>query len=275
MSNPCPICDKPIADTAYVCHVCVTDLARRLRDSARDWPDLEDAIGRRMILRSRTTGTRKPQPGDELALAHETPLLINPAAMEQADIITNTATTWARHVIEERGHAAPTGRTPTQAALTYLADNLGWLAHRPEAEEAFDELHCIRRDMEAAIDNPPPMRFVGPCGVCDRELYSRIGAIEVTCEPCDLTYNVEDRLADLMEQMKDHLDRPGVIAAALRSITKRDVRREHIGSWAQRNLIMVKGRDRDGRPLYRIGDVLEVYDKQQERHAARHAKSTA
>ena len=43
-TNPCPICDHPIADTAYVCHRCARSLATQLLRAARLWRDLEDSL---------------------------------------------------------------------------------------------------------------------------------------------------------------------------------------------------------------------------------------
>lgn len=130
---PCPRCDKPIADTAYVCAVCARKLADDLREAVALWVNLQETVGRA----TRTTG--RPQAGGhkvtrhgptcrgmtcdhesceaiwkarhraltEQPLPHEDAPLISLSAAEDSWIVTNTATTWARHISEQRGIPIP------------------------------------------------------------------------------------------------------------------------------------------------------------------------
>ena len=56
--NPCPICDHPIADTAYVCHRCARSLATQLLRAARLWRDLEDSLAGQGATRAGRDGSR-------------------------------------------------------------------------------------------------------------------------------------------------------------------------------------------------------------------------
>jgi len=145
---PCPICGKPISDTAYVCHRCTLDLARRLLNAAHLWREVEVTLSRQAVVEAQ----RSASPTTALAYAgpycrpwceHEScrraadsqsaaamraldePYLVNEAALpfhyaaaEVEAVVGNTVTTWARHVSQERGVPIP---VPTERAL---ADDL-------------------------------------------------------------------------------------------------------------------------------------------------------
>lgn len=282
--NPCPLCDKPIADTAYVCHACAKRLARDLLRTGLRWDSIEDAIGRRLIVEragatkrtdrhalagpwcyggghdcghpschqvwlSRITSRQEPP------LAHEDPLLVSPEAIEAADVARNVFTTWALHVADERGIGTPADRLPT--VLSWLAHQATWLAHRVEAVEAFDELADAVAVVERAIDTTSRRVYLGPCDVCQRDLYASPGKDEAECKPCALIYPVQARRDWLLEKAEDRLERGAEVCRALRNFGV-DVTPARLKMWAQRGRIVARGRDTLGRPLYRVGDVIAV-----------------
>lgn len=156
-TNPCPICDHPIADTAYVCHRCARSLATQLLRAARLWRDLEDSlaglghvsarqsppkpdltvlIGPRCADYScdhetcyaiaRSVSRAQARWRDEPPLAHEDrgPLRLGDIAAK--DDAGNTITTWAQHIAECRGEeipAAATARLLLDAPPQHLADD--------------------------------------------------------------------------------------------------------------------------------------------------------
>jgi len=131
--SPCPVCDRPIADTAYVCSTCADQLATDLRDCADLWDESEVTLTRQ----SRTTGgaggdrglrvTLGPfcrsceHPSCESAvhsqmrarmtgeppISNEEAMPMHYGASEARWAAGNTITTWARHVSEERGIPIP------------------------------------------------------------------------------------------------------------------------------------------------------------------------
>ena len=136
MNDPCPICGRPIADTAYVCARCVEHAAGELRRLASTWHEIETTITRQSVSVGVVGGTRRDtvvrgpvcrgmtcehescdviwrsrhRALTEPAIAHESATPANLAASEQAWIIRNTVTTWARHVRETRGIDIPVVR---------------------------------------------------------------------------------------------------------------------------------------------------------------------
>jgi hypothetical protein len=179
--NPCPVCGQPLADTAYVCHVCARTLTRRLLTAAVEWPDLETTLARQDAVQSRPGSA----PGDPVAyqgpycrpwcehescrravdtqasatiaavlrvnggdpLPHEGALPFSYAAAEAVAVAANTFGVWAHMVSSTRGSSRP---TPVVSP-----------ARRPpiEAEpgdEQVDELERARRRRRRTY-----------CGCCD------------------------------------------------------------------------------------------------------------
>lgn len=128
---PRPGCGIPIPDTAYVCTRCASILSVALRNAAANWDELEAAVARQSAISGDSGSATTPrtlhgptdipcQHGSCLtvrqsqlrAMWAESPIpgeknLISFAAHEDAWIVTNTATTWARLVEEETGRRVP------------------------------------------------------------------------------------------------------------------------------------------------------------------------
>lgn len=286
--NPCPVCDRPIADTAYVCHLCARALAKRLLRAATLWEDLEDAIsglghiGARQsppdpgatllgpwcdelncphiscwaVLRSVTRAQARWR--DEPPLAHETPGPLRLGDIAAKDDAGNTVTTWARHIGECRNEDIPVGRMQAGevGALVYLARHANWLMHRAEAEEARDELLHACDTIAVAVDCGAEQFYAGPCDVCGRDLYARPSAAVARCEPCDLEYPMQARREWLLQASEDRLVPASEMARAVTGLGS-PVTAERIRQWAARGRLLAHGFE-GTRPLYRVGDVLDL-----------------
>lgn len=145
----------------------------------------------------------------------------------------------------------------TRDSLLFLAANADWLMHRPEAEEAYDEILAALGQLRRTIDTAAPRDYAGPCDVCGRDMYARPGDVEVTCKPCALIYPMEHRREWLLDQADDELARATDIAKALTGFGH-DITRHRIGTWRDRGQLEPKGIDGIGRPLYRVGDVRKL-----------------
>lgn len=147
--------------------------------------------------------------------------------------------------------------TATADALRYIAGNVTFLSHHRDAEEAFDELEHICSLVDTAIDSRPPQVYAGPCDVCRRDMYAKEGAPDVECHLCHLTYPMEFRREYLLDKVVDQLANAATIAGAVTKLGE-DVTPEDIRKWAERGRLLAKGHDHRGRPLYRVGDVLDL-----------------
>lgn len=281
---PCPRrhtrCDRPLDGTAYACRACAEHLADRLHTAANLAGDLETTIARlgRTSTHNPTTD-RHPQPAN-LDAAHD------------AEAVRNTVTTWARHVADTRGlavhlyghhvvgplcragwgcrhHSCADIRTrrtadPLAATMRWLATQVTWLRHRPEAEEAVDELLDACRLTERTVDRRGPRWYAGPCDAqlpggqtCDTDLHAPTGAQVVRCPACGAEYDADARRNWLLDLADDSLHHAELIARALTGLgvlcTGSTVR-----NLAHRGRVTAHGHDTAGRPLYRVGDVREV-----------------
>lgn len=246
----CVRCLRPVADTGYACHGCATGLSVALLRAGLLMRELD------------TTIARLDQLGDGGASSAETPLFFDWDASDAAWAIRNTLTSWTRHICETRGITATS--TTNSGLAAWLAKQTGWLRMRPEAEEAFDELHNTTRHLRRTIDTHVERWYAGRCGVplldddgdCTADLYALPGAAWVTCPECGASFDAEDRKAELLDEVRDTLQNAETIARAL-SIWGWPTTSAQIRGYAFRGRIVPHGQD-GKRPLYRIGDVIEV-----------------
>lgn len=263
-----PGCDRPSPDAA-VCAGCGQRLSARLSEVAGLWPELETTVARQGRSGDPTPRAGHPAPAqpirpglgdprDDQQAGWPSGLPVDLAASEVADAVRNTVTTWARVIVEETGADPPTAGTA--ALLRWLARRCEWIRHQPWAVEAVDELGSLPGLIWRAVDRRrTERRYLGPCDVeqpgghCKGELYGRAGAAEVTCPACGIEHQVPERERWLARIVADRCYTAGEIAGAYPH-----VRADRIRQWAARGQIAQHGRDRLGRGLYRLGDVLEL-----------------
>ena len=148
-------------------------------------------------------------------------------------------------------------RASTPELLRFIADHLDWLAHRDDAETAFDELGTVHMLFEVTIGARVVGPYAGPCDICGRDLYAKTGATIVECRHCALEWDLEPRRAWLLGQVGDQLATAADLARALAGLGV-DVNPASIRKWRERKLLHPAGTDRSGRPLYRVRDVQEL-----------------
>jgi hypothetical protein len=165
--------------------------------------------------------------------------------------IWNTITTWARHCAEERG------LTITGTVASWLIGQVEWLRHRPEAPQAFDELHDAIRRLRRVVDQPPPRMFAGHCP-CGTSLYGIAGAPAVTCRSCGTTYDTEAQRGMLIDAAREQLFTAAELATlAVRAGYADDYQRTRnlINQWATRGLLVAHG-TWDGQPTYPFAETM-------------------
>ena len=284
----CPICGKPIPDNAYICRPCGLTLTTALNHIADLHSELDITLTRQARIGS-TNAAPPPEDAPEKdaknvefwgVAVQQNPFHIG--ASKVAHDVGNTITTWARVILEERGMELPPIPeppigpvcNPTECkhesctvirwhikdseithAAKFIAAHVWWLRHRPEAPEAYSDLVAIASQLERIIDQPPTLKYAGPCNICRKDLYAREGAGKVECRPCGMTYDMSGRREWLLECAEDRLERASLIAQAVTDLGS-PISADRIRKWAQRSQLIPHATDRLGRPLYRIGDVL-------------------
>ncbi|MBV2364278.1 hypothetical protein [Streptomonospora nanhaiensis] len=250
--TPCHLCGRPSGDDAYTCTTCADTLRAALREiTGHGLPhgldtDLDIALAKQ--------GTRPPD-GGRPNRACETPIPIDLRASEAAHILRNTLSTWVR-LIHADGSARPLPDDTLPAMAAWLLPLCGWLRHTHYGPEAIDEITTAVAQARRAVDTPPSLTYVGPCQ-CGHPVYARPGAPVATCRECGTSWGV----AEQRQWLRDAAEGMLMTAAQIARATSRESARvtaSTVRSWASRGRLVAHGHDRDGRPLYRLGDALDL-----------------
>lgn len=257
----CDRCGQLVHDQSYVCDRCSRDLARDLALVARLAGEVTVTVAR--LSRTGQPGRRvDPNP----------PLPVNLSAAYDHSAAVTVLLTWARHVSYERGDALPTVRLDRERPIAVLAlwlaapDRLRWLRHRPEADEAFDEMLDACRLLVRVVDRAAERWYAGRCGVdgCQAELYPVAGASTVICRDCGSRHDLDERKSDLLVQAEDQLASASWCAATLTRLGV-PCRTNTVVKWGARGRLLGHGVDALGHPLYRLGDVRDLVIEAQHR----------
>jgi hypothetical protein len=270
----CSRCDQPVGDQAYLCSRCGELLAKDLGDV----PALVEACVTTYTRRDqveRPGGTPvRTEPEEHWPLtARVQALPWDERASAAVRDLRAVLVSWAMLVVEERGVLAPADRLPVIAG--WLLGHVEWLRHHPAGPDASREMGDVVRRLRSAVDAPPALWFAGPCdgnglvsevgeeasgrdaGGCGRDVYAAPDQTQVACRWCGLTYEVDKRRQWLLDAAEDHLAHAELIGRAAAALGV-DVTPSAIRGYAHRGRIVEHATDRAGRPLYRIGDVLDV-----------------
>jgi hypothetical protein len=255
--NRCVVCERPTAD-GYAC----VDETRRAVEQLRQIVDMVPAA--RDVahnLSRRSGGGASGKPGSRLPL--------DLTATAKLDSVQNALTTWARHIAEERGI--------TRAAAVINAGGLsgvdGGSGQGDQSFDGTDDLDEFLVDIAAAARivagiarGPSAQKYLGPCGAdvlgefereCEGDVYARVYADGTvartgTCRTCRATVETDERIAWLDGEVRGHAFRAAEIAQAY------GLRANTIRVWATRGVLVAHGHDRDGKPLFNVGDVLDL-----------------
>lgn len=266
----CVCCGRPTPD-GYACVTCgITKPGEQLRSIADMTPAARDiAHG----LSRAEGGGASGKPGSRLPLN-----LRDTEALNQTERVL---TKWIDHIGPIRGHPRPwfthTG-DPIAIAATWLTGHLEWMRHQPDQEPDNDgntwgaqdflaDVAAAARVVAGIARGPAAQRYLGPCGAeipvgtlaepdrvheCEGDIYARDGATTGRCRTCGAEVATDLRRAWLDGEVRSHAFRAAHIAEAY------GVRANTIRVWADRGRLVAHGHDGEGRPLFNVGDVLDL-----------------
>ncbi len=254
MQNRCSTCPRPVPDTAFGCLVCAQDLAGLLDQLAAVLPELDVTIARQDRLGS---GGARPA-------GAEVPLPYRPQVAERAAAIRSELSTWARTVHDETGHE-PVGVTGS-ALARYLGQATGWARYRQQWPEFHAALRPLFGSTVHLIDRPAAKIYLGPCRamnadtglVCWTDVLASPGAVVGQCRQCGAQHEVVASRAWLLQALRSRLARPDEIARVLAGFGEAKIGYSTIMAYIAAGWLLVRGEDGHGRPLYRVGDALEI-----------------
>ena len=240
---PCPVdgCDRPRRGSEQICGACQAEIATALAAVPALAAELDITLARL---------------GSRIAAGRSTtiPLPYHPGASEAADVLRSALVGWVREIRRE-GEPWPADTPASMAA--WLSARHSALTGHAAAKEAHGEITAAVRAAQRAIDRPPGRVYAGPCTQCSTPLYATAGAPTVTCRSCGTGHSVEERREWMLDALQDHLAPAHQVAHILAQLVA-PVRPDRVRQWAARGRIVPHGRDAAGRPLYRVGDALEL-----------------
>ena len=81
------------------------------------------------------------------------------------------------------------------------------------------------------------------------------------CPACSTEHDAATRREWLLEAARDQLLHAGWMAAALSALLGEQVTDAQVRGYAHRGRIVAHGTDERGRPVYRVGDVLDMVER--------------
>lgn len=248
----CVGCGRPTGagDGAYLCVTCT----KHLRQDLEEVPELvaeldvtrtkQDRIGNRSGSRSN---------------GREQPLGYRPAALEAADVLHVTLAAWCRDVaiMTDRPLLDVPAEDPVACAAFLLRDTEA-IRHAAGAGACLDEVRFAVRVGFRAIDRPAEKVYAGRC-TCGTDLYGFLFRREIVCPGCEVTYRTEERRAEMLNALREHLATAAEIAAGIGELYGEPINRKRINQWHSRGRLVEHGVTLDSHdPLFRIGDVLDL-----------------
>lgn len=283
-ATPCAI-DKRATPDGWVCAGCAARAASALAAIIELAPDARlVAAG---LVRRGGGGGGSGKPGSRPPL--------NDGATDVIWAVENTLTTMAREIADTRGLQTPRdGHThidPLTVVCKWLTGQLEWARHATDdqggayAVHAFAEIEACASRLRGLVEGPRERVYLGPCGAlifeakimsdghpsavgfaCDGDIYATRGGSVGRCRTCEATVAADNRRAWLDGEVRAHAFRAVEIGKAY------GVNVNTIRSWAARGQLVAHGEDRDQRPLYNVGEVLDLAAADAARRAGEQAK---
>lgn len=229
---------------------------------------------------TRTRQHRFANAGGRVGKANEAPLPFNDRAGKVRKTATEVVSAWQGRLADHLGVPVRFS-TPIAGAYWILgavgADRGDRLARFVDAGPMLTDLAALLESIEDIIDRPRHLDawFAGRCSAslpgddeCPEMLYGTPDESVITCPRCGHHHDVAFRRSVLLAHAHDTLVTATEAARAITVLTDYDagptrlVRR--IGMWVdrgrmtQRGTLPVAGKPR---PLYRLGDILDLLDK--------------
>lgn len=263
-------CGRPTQDV--ICGNHLDELVSALRAVADGlWDELEVTLTRQHCLSSVPSDRRSA----------ETPVVFSEAASEARRSLRRFVWYWAYAFWGGNDHlAAPPADVP--AACRWMASFPGLIASLPDAGSMWEDITRETRNAVRVVDRPPVLAYFGRCGAvldigsCEQHLYAPKGKATVKCFGCGTRWDASERQDSLVAQVADRLVGATAVSRLLSAIGV-EIAASTVRTYAQVRMVqglelpprlIAKGRDNRGRPTYRVGDVLDLFLANQERHAA-------
>lgn len=255
MSAVCQSCFRQATDTATVCVSCTGSVFASLRE-------VEDLMDELTL-----TLTRQDQIAErEGGKTTEIPLPWREHAAEAAWVLHAVLLAWVRVLSKAKGdHLRSLIQTSDRRRYSDTVELARWILRHEDtfrrhqdAAIAVEELVDAVRNARRAVDRPVVLVYRGRCDECAMDMYVPPQLPEVTCRGCGSTYDAAERRAWLVRKLESQLAPAAEIARGLSSLLGEQLPVDRIYQWKSRGRLFPRGVDRQGRPLYAVGDVVNL-----------------
>lgn len=254
--KPCVVgCGKQSAES--LCTDCWSRLEANLRSITWLTPELRTTISRQS-----NTGL----PTGIVSRAAETPMPINIEAVIRQDRLHDLLAAWQRCLWEDYGVGPVERLTSAPALAKWLITHQSWCRQHPAAHDLFDEITTAVRSCAQIIDRRPDRIYLAPCGaelndsgsvLCEADLYGVEGQTIVRCRTCGSRWDLRERRDWMLDQVQERTANSVQLSDLLASLGV-EVASSTIRTWCGAGKLEARGRDHRGRPVYRVGDVMEL-----------------
>lgn len=273
--NDCQYCQKPVGDGAALCDKDTRYLRQHLQTVPTLVRELRTALSKQAVVIN-----NHPAPPED-----ETRLPYNLGASRVLDDLAGVLLSWVKLVHEEKttlrseqlGNGPitywedrwPMPRTESPSAYAgWLIPHLDWLRRHDAAGDCRDEVAAVVFRASRVIDRDDDRLFIGTCRgsttddpgfICPEQLYAAQTDTILQCRRCGTTHDVEARRESALTQAEDKVETAATIARAL-ARAGMGITGERIYNWSKRDKLETVGRhSRTGKPLYRVGDVMDLW----------------
>lgn len=194
---------------------------------------------------------------------------------------------WAKALADDRVLDIPEGDTEVETftlICQWFIERLTTIATLEWAGEFVGQIERAEKSLRRVTETTMPGWYAGACRqptgrdmegnehTCGADIHVMPGLTWVTCRRCGTTTHAADHLPAILEEASDWTARPKLLAEALVALTtEQSVVRlyERIKKWEQRGKVVGRRRvdaegDEVGPKKYRLGDVLELLEKEGE-----------
>lgn len=259
MATECAVCSCPTGDGGRLCRVHTDALSTSLGHVPDLLAELDVTVTRQDRMVSERAGSR----------SSTRPLPWNEHAATVRWELNCTLQAWALDVSklgeDERDPLRDVSAYDTAAVAAWLTRNINTLRHHEEAGAAEEEITDAIYRARKAIDRAPDRVFAGPCGAplddgatCTEDLYGSPGKRTTRCIACRAEHNMDERRQWMLSLIEDQVAHSGLLSGLVTNLGV-PIASSTIRKYAEKGRIKVISVDAKRRPLYRIGDVLDVF----------------
>lgn len=211
----------------------------------------------------------------------ESPVPFNGNASEARAVMLHALLEAGDFIARDRGYHRP---LDTFTALAgFLGSQVSWIRAHHNGPAMVRRLLDVVRDADRVVDRPADYQYLGVCeyeldggATCTAELYAHPARLEVECRGCGAVHPIKERRAWLRGLAEDRTLTPTKLCQAVDGLGVQ-VTPKQIENWTQRGRIEPVGHTltKPHRPLYRVGDVVDLVEADALRRDAATSRTVA